>query len=187
MPATGGLDVLQQMARLPRQVPTVVLSAVGQVSTVVKAMRLGAVDYLMKPFEDQELELAIQNILQHHSANNGGNGKAALGTQPTRQVEIISVNPRMLRIREIGTLTAGTDAPILISGESGVGKEVVARFIHSQSARQPGPFVKVNCAALPDDLLESELFGHERGAFTGAIHSKPGKFELAHKGKSAAR
>jgi two-component system response regulator AtoC len=98
------------------------------------------------------------------------------------QFEIISANPRMLRIREIASLVAETDVPVLISGESGVGKEVVARFIHARSARPQQPFVKVNCAAIPDDLLESELFGHERGAFTGAMHSKPGKFELANKG-----
>ena len=182
MPSTDGLDVLAQMARFPEPVPTIVLSAVGQVTTIVKAMRLGAVDYLMKPFDDEDLELAIRNVLQHQEPRNTGNQKAISQSQSTCEFEIISANPRMQRIREIASLVTDTDVPVLISGESGVGKEVVARFIHTRSTRRNQPFVKVNCAALPDDLLESELFGYERGAFTGAVHNKPGKFELANKG-----
>jgi len=182
MPSTDGLAVLAQMTRLPEPVPTIVLSAVGQVSTIVKAMRLGAVDYLNKPFDDEDLELAIRNVLQNLEPRSTGNQKAISQSQSAREFEIISANPRMQRIREIASLVAEADVPILISGESGVGKEVVARFIHSRSTRRNQPFVKVNCAALPDDLLESELFGYERGAFTGAVHNKPGKFELANKG-----
>jgi two-component system response regulator AtoC len=182
MPATSGLDVLAQMRRLASAAPTIVLSGVGQISTVVKAMRLGAVDYLMKPFEDEELELAIQNVLPKQELEGTENRKANSRVQLPRESDIISANPRMQRIREIGLLVAETDVPILISGESGVGKEVVARFIHAHSTRRHQPFVKINCAALPDDLLESELFGHERGAFTGAVQSKPGKFEVAHTG-----
>jgi len=182
MPATSGLDVLSQMRRLPSAAPTIVLSGLGQISTVVKAIRLGAADYLMKPFEDEELELAIQNLLQNQEVDGSENRRAAARSQLPRESDMISANPSMQRIRDIASLVADTDVPILISGESGVGKEVVARFIHAQSTRRHQPFVKINCAALPDDLLESELFGHERGAFTGAVQSKPGKFEVAHTG-----
>jgi DNA-binding NtrC family response regulator len=144
-------------------------------------MKMGASDYLTKPFEEEALDLAIQNALEKERLKE----EVKTLKQQLAYVEqgnILTSNPQMLRIIDISRHVAGTDVPVLILGESGVGKEVVASFIHEQSNRADGPFVKVNCAALPHELLESELFGYERGAFTGAIRDKMGKFEQADKG-----
>jgi len=178
MPSVNGLEILEQMEKLPDPAPTIVLSAVGHVATVVKAVRMGAADYLLKPFEDQDLEFAIQNALGEHAP-----AKIIARQPPVHEGgDLLSVSRKMLRIKEIVGLVADTDVPVLISGESGVGKEVVARYIHSRSNRRDELLLKINCAALPADLLESELFGHEKGAFTGAFRDKPGKFELARGG-----
>src|SRR6266566_4800880 len=182
MPGVSGLDVLAQVRTLERPAPVIVLSGLGEITTVVKAMKMGASDYLVKPFEEQELELAIENVLEKHKLSDEVKSLRRQLHQSEITADIISSNPKMLRIREIAAQVAATDVPVLILGESGVGKEVVARFIHARSGRADQPLVKVNCAALPHDLLESELFGFDRGAFTGAMHEKPGKFELAHKG-----
>jgi two-component system response regulator AtoC len=179
MPGASGLEILAQMEKISQAVPVIVLSGVGQVSTVVEAMRLGAADYLLKPFEDEELELAIQNALRSYGL--GEKAKRQL-PRPASEFDFLTMNPRVQRVKEVAALVADTDVSVLITGESGVGKEVVAKFIHGHSKRKNEPLVKINCAALPADLLESELFGHERGAFTGAFRDKPGKFELAEGG-----
>src|SRR6266481_3543721 len=182
MPGINGIEVLENVKKINSSVPVIILSAAGQTKTVVDAMKMGAADFLVKPFEEQELELAIQNVIEKQKLKEE---VKTLKRQLDSYVEagdILSTNPKVLRIKEIAKHVADTDVPVLISGESGVGKEVVARFIHTNSSRHDKPFVKVNCAALPDDLLESELFGYERGAFTGALNEKPGKFELADKG-----
>ena len=176
MPHVGGLEVLAQMDKLGRRIPAIVLSGIDQVSTVVRAMRLGASDYLLKPLDEKELELAIEKVLEEH-----GNGDSLDLELPTPETAFPSSNKRMLQIKAICDHVAHTDVPVLILGESGAGKEVLARYLHTQSGRNE-MFVKVNCAALPTELLESELFGHERGAFTGALREKPGKFELAGQG-----
>lgn len=176
MPRVSGIEILQEMERRKDRVPTVVLSGVDHVSMVVKAIRLGATDYLVKPLDIDKLDLAVQNALEEHPHNE------TPSVDFTGSDEVLSRSEPMLRIRQIAAEVADTDVPILISGESGVGKEVLARYIHSRSGRRAQPFVKVNCAALPVDLLESELFGYERGAFTGAMRDRPGKFELAGKG-----
>jgi two-component system response regulator AtoC len=176
MPHVGGLEVLAQMDKLGRRIPVIVLSGIDQVSTVVKAMRLGASDYLLKPLDEKELELAIEKVLEEH-----GNGDSVDLELPTPETAFPSSNKRMLQIKAICDHVAHTDVPVLILGESGAGKEVLARYLHTQSGRNE-VFIKVNCAALPTELLESELFGHERGAFTGALREKPGKFELAGQG-----
>src|SRR6266481_2098957 len=182
MPGINGIAVLESVKKINPSIPVIILSAAGQTKTVVDAMKMGAADFLVKPFEEQELELAIQNVIEKQKLKEE---VKTLKRQLDAYVEagdILSTNPKVLRIKEIAKQVADTDVPVLISGESGVGKEVLARFIHNNSARHDKPFVKVNCAALPDDLLESELFGYERGAFTGAVGEKPGKFELADKG-----
>jgi two-component system, NtrC family, response regulator AtoC len=182
MPGINGIEVLENVKKTNSTIPVIILSAAGQTKTVVDAMKMGAADFLVKPFEEQELELAIQNVIEKQKLKEE---VKTLKRQLDSYVEagdILSTNPKLLRIKEIAKQVADTDVPVLISGESGVGKEVVARFIHTNSSRHDKPFVKVNCAALPDDLLESELFGYERGAFTGALNEKPGKFELADKG-----
>ena len=181
LPGIGGLEVLDRIRESHPLLPVIVLSTEGRLKTVVDAVKRGASDYLTKPFGEQELTLAIRNAFEKQLLRDevrtlrrrldaGGAGELVSGSEP------------MLHIREVARQVADTDAPVLITGESGVGKEVLARFIHAQSGRQEGPFVKVNCAALPQDLLESELFGYERGAFSGALRDKPGKFELAHRG-----
>ena len=178
LPGMAGLAVLDQIRAAHPDLPVIVLSTVAQLKTVVDAVKRGASDYLTKPFQAQELELAIHNAVEKQNLYDQVRtlrqqvGDRA-GASP------VSSHPEMLRIREMALQVADTDAPVLITGESGVGKEVLARFIHAQSSRRSRPLVKVNCAALPHDLLESELFGYERGAFSGAVGEKPGKFELA--------
>jgi len=182
MPGADGIDVLSQLKKLNSSIPVIILSGVDHVKTVVEAIKLGAADYLSKPFEDEELELTIKNALEKVQLRDevkslrrqlAGTDESDLG---------MSGSARMVKLQEIARQVAETDVPVLILGESGVGKEVIARYIHAHSGRSDQPFVKVNCAALPHDLLESELFGYERGAFTGAMSEKPGKFELAGKG-----
>jgi two-component system response regulator AtoC len=182
MPGVDGLEVLARLKGIAPTLPVIILSAVGQARTVVEAMKMGASDYLVKPFEEHDLELAIENALEKQKLKDEVRILKKKLDHFAEHTEIFSTNAKMIRLKEIAKQVADTDVPVLIMGESGVGKEVMARFIHSQSGRRDKPFVKVNCAALPHELLESELFGHERGAFTGAHNEKPGKFELADKG-----
>jgi two-component system response regulator AtoC len=177
----GGLEVLDHIRETMPSLPVIVLSTVGRLKTVVQAVKRGASDYLTKPFAGQELELAIENALEKRTLQDEVKSLRRRLQGPEID-EPVSGSAEMLRVREIAVQVADTDAPVLITGESGVGKEVLARFIHARSGRSAAPFVKVNCAALPQDLLESELFGYERGAFSGALRDKPGKFELAHRG-----
>src|SRR5438132_11514151 len=164
LPDGDGIQMMEKMKANGVAVPVIVLSGMGHVRTVVDAMKTGACDFLMKPFDDGALESAINKVLDHAAEASGG---------------FVTLNPKMRRLAEIIKRVAHTDVPILIAGESGVGKEVMARHAHLHSGRQDRAFVKVNCAALPHELLESELFGYDRGAFTGANADKPGKFELA--------
>lgn len=182
MPGIDGIEALESVKKINSSIPVIILSAVGQTKTVVDAMKMGAADFLVKPFEEQELELAIENVMEKQKLREEVKSLKRQLDQYKDQNEVLSTNPKVLRVKEIAKQVADTDVPVLILGESGVGKEVVARFIHASSSRHDKPFVKVNCAALPHDLLESELFGYERGAFTGALNDKPGKFELADKG-----
>jgi two-component system, NtrC family, response regulator AtoC len=182
MPGISGIGVLESVKKINASIPVIILSAVGQTKTVVDAMKMGAADFLVKPFEEQELELAIENVAEKQKLKEEVKTLKRQLDQYSDNGDVLSTNPAVLRIKEIARHVSDTDVPVLILGESGVGKEVLARFIHSHSNRHDKPFVKVNCAALPNDLLESELFGYERGAFTGALTDKPGKFELADKG-----
>src|SRR5947208_8436504 len=182
MPGINGIEVLESVKKINPSIPVIILSAAGQTKTVVEAMKMGAADFLVKPFEEQELELAIQNVLEKQKLKEEVKTLKRRLDQYVEQGDMLSTNPKVLRLKEIAKQVADTDVPVLITGESGVGKEVLARFIHTHSARTDKPFVKVNCAAMPNDLLESELVGYERGAFTGALNDKPGKFELADKG-----
>jgi DNA-binding NtrC family response regulator len=181
LPGKDGIEVLANIKALYPLIPIIILSGVGQIKTVVEAIKVGASDYLTKPFEEEALELAIENAIEKQRLKEEVKTlKQQLAF--VEQGNILTSNPQMLRIIDISRHVAGTDVPVLILGESGVGKEVIASFIHEQSNRSDGPFIKVNCAALPHELLESELFGYERGAFTGAIRDKIGKFEQADKG-----
>lgn len=183
MPELDGLQTLERIHEEKPDAKVVMLSCVTDTPKVVQAMRLGAQDYLAKPFEKDALDTVLKRYLSPPTESDS--------QTPTVNCEIeeldnetyfLAATPAMKKIRsEIGLL-ANVDIPVLILGESGTGKEVVARFIHKRSTRAHRPFMKVNCAALPGDLLESELFGYEPGAFTGAQKSKPGKFELCNKG-----
>jgi two-component system, NtrC family, response regulator AtoC len=171
MPGQGGIETLRRIRELHPALPVVMLSVVGKAATIVEAMQLGATDYLNKPFEEEELVRALAR------ARGGAEPAAAPG--PSLFDGPLWSTPTQARIRAVLEQISDTDVTVLIQGESGVGKEIVARAVHETSARSARPFVKVNCAALPGTLLESELFGYERGAFTGAAARKPGKFEVA--------
>ena len=176
MPRLGGLDLIKEIKSRSPQTLMVLMTAYGTVETAVEAMKYGASDYILKPFSTDLLERVIANLKAR------GADASASPAVPIDQRSILTQDPGMARLLSTVEGVAASQATVLINGESGTGKELLARFIHSRSPRAHRPFIAVNCAALPDGLLESELFGHERGAFTGAIMKKIGKFEMAHTG-----
>ena len=176
MPRSGGLDVVKEVKRRCPQTHVVVMTAYGTVETAVEAMKCGAIDYLLKPFATEHLE---QVLIQLEAEASGGPDVSGI---PTSSRPMLGEDPAMAKVLALAEGVAMSQATVLVQGESGTGKELLARFIHSRSPRGHRPFIAVNCAALPDGLLESELFGHERGAFTGALMRKIGKFEMAHQG-----
>lgn len=182
MPEMNGLETLRALMQVDRTLNVIMLSCSNEVGTVVEAIRLGAHDYLTKPFEKPELDAALLKCRQKMQLSAENKALREYCDQLTEDLSFLASSPQMLKIRQHILQIAPVDVPVFISGESGVGKEVVARMIHLRSMRRHQPFVKVNCAALPGELLESELFGYEQGAFTGAVRAKPGKFELANKG-----
>ena len=182
MQEMDGLETLRQLIQVDRTLSVIMLSCSNEVTTVVEAIRLGAQDYLTKPFEKAELDAAILKCRQKMDLRKENQALREYCDHLTEDLSFLAASPQMVRIRQQILQIAPVDVPVFICGESGVGKEVVARMIHMRSTRRNQPFIKVNCAALPGELLESELFGYEQGAFTGAVRSKPGKFELANKG-----
>ena len=180
MPGMDGLETLRRIRELDDAVPVVMLSVVGKARSIVSAMEAGADDYLNKPFEDGDLLATLDKVLERRALVGERDALAAEGA-PTGDA-VVWASDAMRAVRTTLEQVADTDVTILIQGESGVGKEIVARTAHELSPRVGGPFVKVNCAALPAELLESELFGYEKGAFTGAAGRKHGKFEVAHRG-----
>src|ERR1700724_3280865 len=177
MPGIDGRETLERLRRMKPGIKVVMLSCVNDARKVVQAMRLGAHDYLTKPFQKAELDAVIDQCL--------GQGKQTFTSEVEEvgeDVFFIAASPAMRKIRSQAALVANVDIPVLLLGESGTGKEVLARLVHKLSPRAHRTFLKVNCAAVPADLLESELFGYEPGAFTGATHAKPGKFEICNKG-----
>lgn len=182
MSPMGGIETLQELMHLDRSLNVIMLSCSNEVGTVVDAIRLGAHDYLMKPFEKTELDAAMLKSRQKKQLKQENQALKDYCEQVTEDLSFLAASAQMVRIRQQILQIAPVDVPVFVCGESGVGKEVVARMIHLRSKRRNQPFVKVNCAALPGELLESELFGFEQGAFTGAVRSKPGKFELANRG-----
>ena len=182
MPEIDGIETLRQLMQLDRGLSVIMLSCSNEVTTVVEAIRLGAMDYLTKPFEKPELEAAFLKCKQKQQLRSENESLREYCEALTEDISFLAASPQMLKIRQQILQIAPVDVPVFISGESGVGKEVVSRMIHLRSTRRQQAFVKVNCAALPGELLESELFGYEQGAFTGAVRAKPGKFELANRG-----
>src|SRR6266576_408371 len=177
MPGIDGLETLEALRKLQPTTTVVMLSCVSDTRKVVQAIRLGAHDYLTKPFQKAELDAVIDQCLGTNQQNYPGEVEELCD-----DVYFVAASPAMRKIRSQAALVANVDIPVLLLGESGTGKEVVARLIHKLSPRAHRTFLKVNCAAVPAELLESELFGYEAGAFTGANHAKPGKFELCNKG-----
>jgi two-component system NtrC family response regulator len=182
MPERDGLSLLHEVKRLRPEVPVILITASGTIESAVNAMKQGAMDYLLKPVQMGEVELVIQRALLHADLVNENRQlkeeiKSLYGSET-----IISKHPKMMEIMGIVRQVAESKATVLIEGESGTGKELIARAIHLNSQRAGFPFIVVNCSAIPRELLESELFGHEKGAFTGAGKRKVGSFELAHKG-----
>jgi DNA-binding NtrC family response regulator len=170
MPGDDGFSVMRSARALAPHTGVILLTAFGSISDAVAAMRDGACDYLVKPVSFEQLEMSAERVLAHAR------------TQQESSKELGGHSPVWLRAIERARQAAASDADILMEAESGTGKELVARLIHRLSPRRDRPFIAVNCAAFPETLLESELFGHTKGAFTGANNAKPGKFELAHGG-----
>ncbi len=169
-----GLDVMDSVRKCSPQTAVILLTAYGSVPDAVKAMRSGAFDYQTKPISFEQLEEAAARVMQQ--------SRPSAGVRQTDTHMIVGRSPQVQRAIDRARAAALTDADVLVEAESGTGKELLARFIHEASSRSHKPFVAVNCAAVPEHLLESELFGHARGAFTGATNAKPGKFELANGG-----
>ena len=179
MPKLDGMQVLKSVSERYPNVPVIMITAHGTVDTAVEALKVGAFDYVTKPFDQAELRRVVskaartRELLQKHVSGD----PTELG-----RYRIIGQSEPMHAVYDVIEKVADTPSTVLITGESGTGKELIARALHENSPRRKKPFVSVNCAAIPPDLLESELFGYEKGAFTGAVTSKPGRFELAHGG-----
>jgi len=189
MEGVGGLEVLEAVKRIDPSCPTLIVTAFGTVETAVQAMRLGAMDFLQKPFAPEVLRLKVERALEmRHEKVARQRAEAEVevlradAALPYGMGEMVGRSAQMRAVFETIEKVAPADVAVHISGESGTGKELVARAVHTRSKRANGPFVKVNCGSLTETLLESELFGHEKGAFTGAIKRKLGRFELADKG-----
>ncbi len=182
LPGMNGLEFLQTIKRQNAALPVVVMTAFGTVETAVEAMKAGASDYVLKPFSLSEMRMVIRKELDvHHLREENRSLREALGKKYSHP-NIVARSPKMQEVLATVERVAPTNSTVLLGGESGVGKDLLARAIHEKSKRAQGPFVKINSTAIPENLLESELFGFEKGAFTGAVASKPGKFELADKG-----
>jgi DNA-binding NtrC family response regulator len=182
LPGMNGLEFLQAVKRVNANMPVVVMTAFGSVESAVEAMKAGASDYILKPFPLEELVLIVRKELESRKLREENRSlREALG-QRYEYANIIAKSDKMQAVLALVERVAPTNTTVLLGGESGTGKDLIAGAIHQHSLRASGPFVKINSSAIPETLLESELFGYEKGAFSGATASKPGKFELAHKG-----
>src|SRR5579863_1278449 len=182
LPGMSGLEFLQAVKRANAALPVVVMTAYGTVESAVEAMKVGASNYVTKPFSFDELVLVIRKELDSHRLREENRSlREALGRRYS-YTNIVAQSDKMQAVLAMVERVAPTNSTVLLGGESGVGKDLIARAIHEHSQRASGPFIKINSTAIPETLLESELFGYEKGAFSGAVSSKPGKFELADKG-----
>jgi len=170
MPVLGGMDVLKEVKKVAPQLPVLLITAFGTIQKAVEAVKEGAVDFILKPFTLEALEATVEKAFLR---------SADLDSFESKGKTMLTRDASMQRLVSMATVAATSDATVLVSGESGTGKELLARFIHDRSTRREKPFVAVNCASIPEGLLESELFGHEKGAFTGAVSQRAGKFEQA--------
>jgi two-component system, NtrC family, response regulator AtoC len=179
MPGANGLELLERLRAAGNDTPVILITAHGTSSVAIRAMQMGAYDYLQKPFDIDEVLVVVKRLFEHQAL---ALRVRSLEERAELRERMIGRSPAMSEIYKTIGRVADSDASVLITGETGTGKELAANLIHQNSARRNGPLVKVNCAALPETLIESELFGHEKGAFTGAVAQRKGRFELAHKG-----
>ncbi|HEX3220039.1 MAG TPA: sigma-54 dependent transcriptional regulator, partial [Candidatus Limnocylindria bacterium] len=183
LPDMDGLDVLKSMKRERPELEVIVMTAFGGSSSAIKAMEQGAYDYVTKPFEIDDLLATLRRVFEHAAMSEEVSAlRLELGKSAADRERIVGSAKPMLEVYKLIGKVAGSDATVLITGESGTGKELVAEALHRASKRNPYPLVKVSCAALPETLLETELFGHEKGSFTGAMTMRKGRFESANKG-----
>lgn len=181
MPEMNGMELLDGLKRISSSIPVIMMTAYGSVCNAVEAMKEGASDYIVKPFTSEALRTAVGRAVIRPDNTSHGDPEGR-NVDDSVAKRIITQDPEMQKTLALARNVARSNATILILGESGTGKEMLASYIHQNSERREGPYVAVNCAALPESLAESELFGHEKGAFTGAVGRKPGRFELAHQG-----
>jgi DNA-binding NtrC family response regulator len=179
MPKMDGLSLLRKVVAQHPDVPVIVVTAHGRVDSAVEAMKAGAFDFVTKPFENAELKSIIAKAARQSDLNARNVVPGEPGAQGRRYTEIIGRGQQMIELQQIIGKVADAPSTVLVQGESGTGKELVATALHEKSSRRERPFIKINCAAIPRELVEAELFGFEKGAFTGAVQSKPGRFELA--------
>ncbi len=179
MPGMSGIEVLMKVHADAPSMPVIVITAYGTVESAVEAMKQGAYDYITKPFNRDELRITLERALRMQRLEQENTELRAAVLDRYRFDGIIGTSEKLREVLDLGGRVAGSDATVLVTGESGTGKELLAKGIHYASERRDGPFVAVNCAAIPEALIESELFGHMKGSFTGAVRDKEGKFELA--------
>ena len=180
MPGLDGMSLLKRLSAEYPDVPVVMITAHGSVENAVEAVKLGAFDYLEKPFEQEQIRQVVAKAINTYALSR----RDARPEEPSGRgrFRLVGESPAIRQIYAVVEKVANTPSTVLITGESGTGKELIARALHENSSRHAGPFIKINCAAIPKTLMESELFGYEKGAFTGAVGAKPGRFELAHGG-----
>ncbi|MFZ5753158.1 MAG: sigma-54-dependent transcriptional regulator [Bacillota bacterium] len=182
MPVMDGLEAFKIIRQENQEVLIIMITAYGTIETAVQAMKMGAFDYLVKPFNLEELKVVIKKALEMYSMSSELRTLRREFADKYNLQNIVFKSKAMQEVLNLADIVSKSDATVLLRGESGTGKDLLARYIHSRSARAQGPFIKIHCGALPETLVESELFGYERGAFTGATTRKPGKFELARGG-----
>jgi DNA-binding NtrC family response regulator len=182
LPGMDGIQFLEELKNRKREIPTIMITAYASIETAVLAIKKGAYDYLAKPFNLEELSLIVKKIVERQNLIAENILLKEKLKDKYSYKNIIGRSMRMKQVFELIENVADIDSTVLIQGESGTGKEVIAQAIHEKGSRRDGPFISVNCAAIPENLLESELFGHEKGSFTGAVSSKKGRFELADHG-----
>jgi DNA-binding NtrC family response regulator len=182
MGRTGGFDVLDHVAKEGPEIPVIIITGFGTVRSAVESMKKGAFDYISKPVDNDELKIVVKRALAMRRLQEENRGLSQELREQFGFENIVGQSPELQKIKALAGDIAATESTVLISGESGTGKELLARAIHYASGRRGGPLVAINCAAIPENLLESELFGYEKGAFTDAKKAKPGRFLLAHRG-----
>ncbi|MBK9713084.1 MAG: sigma-54-dependent Fis family transcriptional regulator [Kouleothrix sp.] len=179
MPGLNGLELIERLRKDSNDIPIILITAHGTSSVAIRAMQIGAYDYLQKPFDIDEVLVVVRRLFEHQAL---ASRVRSLEERAELRERMIGRSPAMSQIYKTIGRVAASEASVLITGETGTGKELAANLIHQNSDRRSGPMIKVNCAALPETLIESELFGHEKGAFTGAVAQRKGRFEQAHKG-----